>query len=562
MRSRALPPLLVFSLTLAVMCALSWPMPAHLSTDHLFTQFGDSHVWVFDRLWAHLSRGELPLSSAEAGYPQVRAMRAIAWVPALESWVLRGLLGPLGAANAVQLLSLPLSALAAYALLRRWTEAGPWTCAAAAVAYGLCPTMLSTYGMGEVSNTAAWILPGFLWILDRSFDSRRWWPVLALFSLASVFSSPYFGLALPLLLGGWCVVELIAPRVRGERLKGTLRRLVPLVAVVGLGMAPSQLYYGVHQDEARNALFRPARYSRPAEHLPSPSPVAQLDSLFWREAVAPRDRTSASHVPYLGLVLLLGAAAVGLPRGARRRGMVAGWLLVAGGVILALGPRLTYGSDYVFANGRPVFLPVAVLEWAGYPTRDGGLYFRYATLAELGLVLVLAAGLGSRRGGAAAAWLLVSLHVADSVRATGPLWPRPSERVQGLETLKAMRGEDGAVLDLPLQGMPDAVLGQGALLRAVFHGRPTTGLPRDVLPTETPVPGIVYSALMTIDPAASLRGAGFRYVVLPAASDFELDEMEQALVNALGVPTYTGELRVWDLGPTVLKLVEGEAGGR
>lgn len=534
---------LAFLATLTALCALSWPMPAHLGTWHLLTAFGDSHAWTFEWLAQTLLAGEWPTWTSDAGYPQVRAVRIIGWGPALLFLSLRTLLSPLAAANVAQLLALPLSALAAFALLRRWTELTPLATAGLSASWALGPTLISTYGLGEISNTQAWVLPGFLYVLDRADEERRWIPLLALFSLVSVFSSPYFGLAMPLLVGAWALVRVVQARRRP--LPARLLRPAALVLAVGLGMAPSGLYFLHDGAGGSQALFRPAQQaSGIAERLPFPPPVARPDALVLDREPAPRSAYEPMHVSYLGLPLLLGA----LILGRRGRGRSAGLALAAAGVTLALGPWLAWDGDYVRAGGMVFPLPVRLLEILGYPTRKGGMYFRYAALATLGLTLVLAAGLAGRRGAAAWAWLICGLQLADGVRVSGPLWPRPAERVPDLEVLTELRGP-GAVLELPLQGPLDAASGQPALLRALFLQRPTTALPRDVRPRESALPPLLERAARSPDPAAILVEEGFGLVILPSALASGLDEHERALVAALGEPYAVSSARYWRLEP-------------
>lgn len=531
---------LAFAAPLALLCALSWPLPIHLGTWHLLTAFGDSHVWVFDWLARHLRAGELPGQTFEAGYPQIRSVRIIGWVPALVFLPLQAISSSLAAANLLQLLSLPASAGAAFALLRRWTDAGSWVCAALAMTYALGPTLLSTFAMGEISNTQAWVIPGFLWALDRAARDLRWLPALAAVSLAAIFTSPYFGMALPLLVGGYAFA-------RGRH---GARRSALLVVIVGLSLAPSLLYFQPHRAGGGASLFRPAQQSEPGPRLPFPPPVARLDALITGQEPAPRSPFEPTHVSALGLAL--SAAALGLGMARRdQRGVAAGAALAVGGAVLALGPWLCWGQDYVRVGGRLLPLPVWLLEAVAYPTREGGLYFRYAVLAELGLCLVVAGALAERRRAALWAWALAAVHVAESLWITAALWPRRAEPVADLAVLTEMVGDDGAVLELPLQGPTDAAPGQGALLRAVFHGRPTTALPRDVRPREAVLPELLRRALES-DPDEVLRGAGFRYVLLPEDSTPMLTGEQAALVAALGEPTHNGAFRLWDLGPTAL----------
>jgi hypothetical protein len=193
--------------------------------------------------------------------------------------------------------------------------------------------------------------------------------------------------------------------------------------------------------------------------------------------------------------------------------------------------------------------PARLLELLHYPTRKGGMYFRYAVLSTLGLTLVVASGLAGRRRATALAWGLLALQVADGVRMTGPLWPRPAERVPDLELLQSLRGDSAAVLELPLQGPLDAASGQPALLRALFLERPTSALPRDVRPHESVLPSLLDRAVHSPDPAEVLRAEGFGLVVLPELLAGGLDATERALVVALGPPTMQGKSRFWVLHP-------------
>ncbi len=545
--------------SLAVLCVLSWPLPLYLEDWHLHTMFGDSHVWVMDHVVDRILHANLSGSTSQAGYPQTWGMAVIGWGPLLATLPLRLLLSPLGAANLVQLLSLPLSALAATLLFRRFTEASPVIAAALGAAWSLSPTLLSTYGMGEISNTQAWILPGFLLLADLALARPRWLLALAAFTTLSLFSSPYFGMALPLLGGGLALLRLLRP-LDPLPLRGRLVRTLLLGVALGLAALPARAYFGQHQqaDHAQRELFRPARHSPVSRGVPDPSPVARPKTLLYEGPATPKTSHDPLHTCYLGLGLLGVGLALGAWGPARRaRGYPLGLALALGGVTLALGPRLVLDTQYVRWGEDFVYLPVAWLEALGYPTRDGGMYFRYSAIATLGLALAAAAGLSAVPRGSWLALLLAAVQVTDSVRATGPLWPRPGEPVPGRAAMAALSGEDGAVLELPLQGPADLRYGQDALLRAVFHGRPTSAMPRDVMPTESELPILLTRALQSGQPREALRRLGFRYVVLPAARQEALSAGEVALLAQLGAAGGDQAFLVWDLGPTTLSPLTG-----
>jgi hypothetical protein len=328
---------LAAAVTLAVVTALVWPLPLHVDGWHAASMFGDSHAWVFEWVRTSLISWKIPHETAEVGYPQVRDARPIALAPAAVFTLLPLFVAPITAANWVQLGSLPASAAAAWPLIRRWTDADRWTCAAAAVAYALGPTLLSTYAMGEVSNTQAWILPIFLLLLD----ARRWlW--LGAFVAVSAVTSPYYALAMPLIVMGWAGWSMI-----GSDRADVVQRAVPAVLAVALGLLPAWGLYSLRPAPQRDQVFQPARYVG-GQPLPDPSPVARPEALVLGMEAIPAEPTRPAHVAYLGLVLGVAGAAGGARGG---RGARAAAALAAGGAVLALGPQLAVGSGYVSAGG-------------------------------------------------------------------------------------------------------------------------------------------------------------------------------------------------------------------
>lgn len=557
---------------LSVVAALSWPLGLHLRTWHLLSPFGDSHVWVFDWVARTLASGEFPIETYEIGYPETRRVRLIGWVPALVSVPLRPLLGPLGAANVIQLLSLPVSSLVAAFWIRRRTGVDAWTSAALGLAFGLGPTALSTFGIQEISNTQVWIVPAFLLALEAADRRAAALPLLFFVSLAASFTSPYFALALPLLAGAWAVWRVGFPRApapgapKPQREGGSvpphspLRRLsrrllhpALVLAVIAAALLPARGYYDPLATEGNLGAFRPARRAEIQDPLPFPPPVARPDALVAGTDPAPSRPGESHHVCYLGAVLLAALGVLALvrrPAGAGRRGAWEGLGLLAGGILLSMGPFLAWGDHLVRIGDARIALPVWLLEEAGYPTRLGGLYFRYAVVAEAGLVLLLGSLLAGRRRAALLAWGLLVLHVADGIRATGPMWPRPGEEVPGLADLETLRGSDGAVLELPLQADTNSMLGQGGMLRAAFHGRPTTSLARDVQNARSTLRTLVHDPPGPRALPRKLSHHGFRYVVVPRAEAHALDAQERHFLGLLGTPWRDGALTIWDLGPT------------
>lgn len=570
-----------FALSLAVVLLLTAGIWAAPGSRHLLTAFGDSHAWVLEQL----AQGRTTGRHCVAGYPEARELRLIGWGPLLLGLPLRAVVGTVAAFHLLLLVSLPLSAAAAAALVRRWTGAGAGVQACLGAAYALCPTLLATLGAGELPKLQAWILPVALLALDDALRAGHG-PVrrlaqlvlLGLVGLVSAFTSPYYALALPLLAGGMVLGQLWRHR-RLQPAAALLRGGLVLGALY-LGLSPAADYYEDVATGSGQSIFQPARRAElRAGPLPRPQPVAEPYTLLLGPRQGAGSPYEAAHVPTLGLGLL-GLGLLGLRR--RREatgGRGAGLALAAGGVLLAMGPALVLGGAVVGWGDTVLALPVYLLELLDYPTAKGGLYFRYALVAVLGLVLLGARGLARhpRAAGIAAVALLLNLAHGLGItltRAIGPtaeaadrsepwrFWPRPAEEIAAHELLASLRGGDGAVLELPLQGPTDGHLGQAGLLRAVFHGRPTTSLPRDRQGGADPARAALRRAVAE-GSSAPLQELGVRYVILDLSLDWYAEPDASELTEALGPPAHgTGPdaaLRVWDLGPTEVRCL-GEGG--
>ncbi len=541
--------LLAVVLPLVVCGALWWPIPAHLDTWHVHTAFADSHVWVFDH-FARRAGSSADTAACGAGYPLVADLRAIGWAPGLLILLLRPLLGALGAANLIQLLSLPASALAAAVFVRRSTDVEPITAALLGVTYGLCPTLLGTFATGEISNTQAWLLPAFLLAADATMQrGLRHLGWVAAIGLAAAFTSPYYALSLPVLAAGFALARARTGvgRVRGALLLGTL----------ALSLLPAHPYYA--QAGGRSSVFRPASASRlfPPE-LAEPAPVAQPETFLWATHAPPNGDLDALHVPLLGLALV----AVALFAVVQRRGEPGhrfGLALSVGGMLAALGPRLYAGGLLRGVGSFALPLPVALLEALAWPTRQGGMYYRYSVIAVLGLIVLAAVAVRRHRFARLIVLAMLVLNVAQGIHASGPWATRARTPVAGRNAMLRFSGTDGAVLELPVQGPQDGGLGQAGLLRAVFHGRPTTSLPRGIIDRNHPTLLLVQRAFSTHNrdhsPRDILRNAGIRLVVLPEdrvdRSRPSLPELEAAL----GAPERSDGIYVWDLGPEEARCV-------
>lgn len=546
--------MLCFTVTLAVCCGLWWPVPLHLDTLRPLTAFGDSHVWVMEALRNQFLDAEFSDQVCGPGYPHQRSLRALAWAPTLVYTLLRAVLGPLAAANVVQLISLPVSALATMALVRRWTDTSPWTAAALGAVYGLCPTLLATLGVGEISNTQAWILPLFLLAMHSALHGEiRTWPgvlAVALVGLSATFTSPYYALALPLMAGA-----MVLGQVWTER-RFSVRALVP-VAVLAAVQAPALWYYETASSGGKYSMFRPAKRGEEfPELIARPPPVGQLDQLIMDTFQDSHSELRPLHVCSIGVALAL-VALFALYR--RAPGWQRGTMLTAGGVVLSLGPALYVSGHLITIGESPLYLPVHLLEMLGWPTQLGGMYYRYAVVTILGCTVLAGSALQRWKWGPLLAWAVLALQVGQGIWETGPHWPRPSQEVVGRAEMEALQGPDmGAVLELPFQTATDADLGQPALLRAVFHGQATTALPRGNPQPDPDLRKLIRKALKQDTPEeamASLRRAGVSAVVLNTRAQEGRSPATHTLLGRLGPPTQVGHLKIWTSGPSQARCV-------
>ena len=546
-----LPPLVLTLVALAVTAGLLWPLPLELRTRRLVGAFFDGHVWCFDHIYRmFLGRESWSLTSERLGFPGPTDINFIGWAPGLASVVLRPVLGPLGAFNAVVLASLPAAALACWALARRALGAPPWVAAGLALLYGLCPYALGSQSNRQVAKFSHWVLPLVLLAFAELVHGRRRWLGAVGLVLATVvcsFTSPSTTLFLPFataVWGAWAVVD-----GRGARAR-TAALAAGALALTAVSLLPAWRYYaGGTGDDS----FAPGAHLEEG-HVPEMAPpmARPTDILL---GTAPRQVAPelSSHVVYLGLPLLLVGAAVSLRRA---RGRSLGWALLATGVAISLGPRLAEGTAYVTLGGQQLAMPAALLDRLGYPLATGGMYYRAIVVASLGVCLVLIAGVGRlpARWAIPLAWVLAAVGMADAVRSTGELWPCRSDPYPDQQVLAELAADPtpGAVMDFPME---TGTFGNELhMLAAVFHGRPTTAIPKVTSLEADPVLRSVDFRLVVAESAGSAAGAraslaasGYSHVVYRiGVRDFA--GSRERLERILGTPMKRGSMLIWPLG--------------
>ena len=551
---RALRPWLwVAGVATAITAILHGPVLGDLTGRAMTGAFDPSHAWAFDHLARMLyGAASLDHQTERIGFPESAQLRFIAWVPALAVAPLQPLLGALGAYNLAFLLTPAASALFATALLRKLTGASTGVAAGAALAYALCPYALGSLANGQIEKAQLWILPATLLALDAALvraDGPRL-ATLAGVMVAATFTDPTLALLVPPAVVPWVLMRLWGqPQPRATR----LRTAALLLGLLAAAMLPAAMYYGPSRDGLQ--AFLPASPD-PTELAPRyVSPMAQPLELLLGHAARDDSPAAVNHVAYLGWPLLCALAAASL---APFRGRGPAWAAVLLGALLAMGSTLVLHNGPVTVGGVAVPMPARLLDLLGYPMARSGMYYRAAHIASLGLAVALA-GVAARSAGRRAlmiAWLGGLLAVADGVRVTRELWPRPAAPIPAHGALLALRDDPmpGAVLDLPL-----AVRDEGAgehLLAALVHGRPTSALPRVSRLAELPHlqawQASLEEALALADPAAArsaLAGEGLRAVVCRTWLLEAEDPTLQALTSGLGEPRMEEEVALWLLEP-------------
>lgn len=533
-------------LTVAVLGVLCWPLP--LSPHDAIPQgyFSGGHVWILEHVAAML-RGARPLSTetAQMGFPDGVELRPVALLPSLVVAPLRDLLTPMARYNLALGLGFGGAAVAAHALLRA-LAARPAVAAAAAVTYALCPFALGAFASGQLAKVQHWGLPLLLWCWVRAAQGRWAGLVLAAPAAAAVaFSAPTQALWAP--LAGAVLLPAVAWRQRERGWKALALRALAVAAALGLTAGVfvfARGWYEPHLPTAAQA-FLPAVRTH-GGRIDALSPVVTLQGLLLGPAVP--ESTSwqtVVHVGYLGLPgLALGLSALPWSRAA------AGLVLVLLGGSLALGPVLLLDSGPALVGGMWLSMPAALLDAVDYPTARSGMYYRAALVGSLGVAVLIAGAASRLRWGAALAWVIAAAQVADAVRATSFLWPRPVHPPPGLTLAREMAADPapGAVIQLPAK--VDDGVGDLHLLTAVVHGRETSAIPRNarhLARTEKNLALLSAAVEAGGEPGrARLRAGGVRYVTwLDGIHVREGEADREALEVLLGAPRRDGRLSVW-----------------
>jgi hypothetical protein len=226
-----------------VACAVRWPLPLHLRTHLLGDPSGDTgvyvwNVWIFrHEIWRH---AHLPFSTDHI-FPSTGgadfSLHNYAPLAGALGALLVGVLGVVGAFNAVSIAASVLTGMTMFLLARR-LGLGPVAAWMAGALFIASPAVVSRDAV-HFSLTMTAALPLFLWSLLRTLDSRRATDaVLTGVAVAlAAYSDAYFGV-FAVLMGafvvGWrfTTVTWSTGEPRFRRLERVLDAVIAVVSAL------------------------------------------------------------------------------------------------------------------------------------------------------------------------------------------------------------------------------------------------------------------------------------------------------------------------------------------
>ncbi len=557
-------PVLAALASLAAAVAVTWPVALH-PTRLLAGHPGNdnwNHAWGYWWVASSIRAGDWPDHLDLLGFPRGGTLYFIDTAQALLALPLTVLAGPAFAYNAVLVGSLALAGFGAWLLVRRVTGDGAAALAAIPI-FGLSPHLLGQAYNGITETVCAGWIPLTLWALVRLLDRPTWARALAFGLLAALTAATswYHGLFAALAAGLLLAVVAIR-QPRSVAWSATLPRLLAAGGLAGALTAPLFLAFtrslaapdalvAREPDFVWNSLLHHNITDLLAFFSLSRTPSPDLFALYGEELLI------VIHLGWVALVLA-GLALLWT----RRYRELAPWLWI-GAVffLLALGPYLNVGGEYVRVAGRRVPLPF-LLVFELLPVFDRISHpFRFVTGVMLALAVLSAVALrhGLRRAPvgarAAAAGAVALAFVAET--ALGSPAPVPvAASDAAIPAAYAAMAEDptpGAVLDLPLT-LPNLERGIYTWYQTVHHRpvpwslnepMPQAALDNHLLATlirlEATRARTLAPRLPELDLVASgrlLAREGYRYVVVHERfyPDFKLRQVMTLLRAVFGEP--------------------------
>lgn len=284
------------------------------------------------------------------------------------------------------------------------------------------PWVRETLANGQLEQTWPGII-ALLWALGVRASERGGWsvPAVGVFAAVCGASFPHLALGAGVGLG----VLLLTRRKAGT----PWLRVVAVLGLAALGLALAGVWHASGYNAPINAFAPKGSASAPGGLEGLPESAAPLDFV---KPPAPPTRSGVLHSAWLGWAVPFAAGWALLRE--RARAAPFAWASAAL-LVLALGSRL-----------GPVPMPYAILPMLSDTVARSGSPYRMVGAAIVGLAVVAAMGVRSKRAGIA----LVALAWLETLAFGTRALPYATRTVPRDPVVAALNAHAGAVLDLPL----------------------------------------------------------------------------------------------------------------
>ncbi len=461
-----------FSLTvIAVYVALGiaayWPVLSDASGRLVSQVYGDPSqmVWFFGWTAHALAAGHNPFLSSAANAPYGLNLAQLTSAPLLGVLFapLTLLAGPVASVTVCFVLAMPLSAVAAYAVLRRWKIWAP-AAALGGLAFGFSPYMVNE-GSQHLNLVFLPLVPLIVAAVVELFNRPRH-PLRLGAALGGLAAAQYFisseMLAFTALMSviGLIIAGAYWGRTKPDAVRAAIEPAIRGLAVafgVALVLLSYPIWFGFAGPHHYTGLTWP-EYATHDAHLSdfvAPTPLQLFRPVLGATGATLYSKSYLLEGAYLGWGVL--AVVTALLWVCRRSPRV--WLAAALGGISAL---LSFGS-HISVNGSTIALPFSVL--AKVPMLGDIVPLRFAVVTAACVAALLAFALDSiHRGGVHAPepaggsqsvnrranWALAAVFLVVAVTWL-PAWPFSSQPAEKLPSavVRALPAGDPLVLTYP-----------------------------------------------------------------------------------------------------------------
>ena len=448
-----------------------WPILTDASGRLVSQVYGDPSqmVWFFGWTAHALATGHNPFFSAAANAPYGLNLAQMTSAPLLGVLFapLTLLAGPTASVTACFVLAMPLSAAAAYVVLRRWKVWAP-AAALGGLAFGFSPYMVNE-GSQHLNLVFLPLVPLIVATLVELFNRPRhplrWGAALGVLAAAQYFiSSEMLALTVLMSVIGLMICGAYRAQTKPGELRSTITPAIRGVAIavgVSLVLLAYPIWFGFAGPHHYTGQTWPEALAYDA-HLSAfvaPTPLQLVRPVLGATGASLYRSSSLLEGAYLGWgVLAVVAVLLWVCRRSPRVRLA--------GTLAAISALLAFGS-HADVNGKSVPLPFLVL--SKVPTLGDIIPVRFSVATAACIAALLAFALDSIHRGAVhrpepeplgeSRWKPANWHAAAALAAVFvvvgvtwlPAWPYKSQSVQRLPSavVRALPAGDPLVLTYP-----------------------------------------------------------------------------------------------------------------